>query len=410
MHRPMEGVRVVEVAQFTFVPAAAAILADWGADVIKIEHAVTGDAQRGMVQVLGVDAVSEGSSFYPTVEGPNRGKRSVGLSLDKPEAQQVLYELVSDADVFMTNFLPGAAARLGMSLADIRTANPDIIYVSGSGFGPNGPEADKGAYDTTAFWARGGAGDGATPADADRFAGVPAAAFGDNVGALAIATGVSAALFGRERTGRTSTVDVSLLAVGAWTTQFSINLALMAGEPIPKAAQPQHGARSNPLMGAYRTRDSRWITLAMVQPGRYWAQVCQALGREDLVTDERFDTVEKVMANAPAAADLIAEVIAGLSYDECVARFTSLDGPWAGAQNAWEVGNDETLRANGYIADVVDADGKDRRLVGNPIQFDAAPATLRRAPQFAEHTDEILRELGRTDAELIELKLLGAIT
>jgi crotonobetainyl-CoA:carnitine CoA-transferase CaiB-like acyl-CoA transferase len=174
MLQPMAGVRVLEVAQFTFVPAAGAILADWGAEVIKVEHAVRGDGQRGLTTVLGVDAIMKGSSFSPIFEGPNRGKRSVGLALEMPEAREVLDELIKSSDVFLTNFLPGARAKLRINLEDIRKVNPDIIYVRGSGFGARGPEANKGGYDMTAFWARGGSGAGATPAGADRRSPQPA--------------------------------------------------------------------------------------------------------------------------------------------------------------------------------------------------------------------------------------------
>lgn len=156
MARPMEGVRVLEVAQFTFVPASGAVLADWGADVIKVEHAERGDAQRALVRLLGHDRLSKGSEYFPIMEGPNRGKRSIGLALDRPGARGVLARLVEQADVFVTNYLPGPRARLRIDVDDIRTMNPDIIYVRGSGFGQRGPEREKGGYDSTAFWARGG--------------------------------------------------------------------------------------------------------------------------------------------------------------------------------------------------------------------------------------------------------------
>src|SRR5438876_8608425 len=153
----MEGVRVLEVAQFTFVPSAGAVLADWGADVIKVEHAEKGDAQRGLVKALGQDLLADGTSFAPIMDGPNRGKRSIGLALEKPEAQRVLHELIRSSDVFLTNFLPSARAKLGIDLDTVRALNPDIIYTLGTAFAHSGPEADKGGYDSTAFWSRAGA-------------------------------------------------------------------------------------------------------------------------------------------------------------------------------------------------------------------------------------------------------------
>lgn len=410
VHQPMRGVRVLEVAQFTFVPAAAAILADWGAEVIKVEHAQTGDAQRGIVRLQGYDVYSKGSSFIPMMEGPNRGKRSIGLALDKPDARPILEELIRRSDVFLTNFLPGPRSRLGIELEDVRKINPDIIYVRGSGFGDRGPEREKGGYDSTAFWARGGSGAGATQPDADQMVFMPAGAYGDSIGGMTIAGGIAAALFARKATGETSVVDVSLLGVGAWAMNFSVNLALMAGGPLPVKAAPKHGAPTNPLVGTYKTSDGRWIMLTMLQPGVYWPEFCQVVGRPELSTDERFNDAHKIMANAGDAASLVAEILAQRTYDQWLQTFQGMKGQWAAVQDAWAVGQDESLRANGHIAEVVDAEGVRRELVSNPVQFDETPPSLTRAPQFAEHTDEILRELGLSDDDLLTLKISGAAT
>src|SRR5882724_7380410 len=295
MHLPMKGVRILDVAQFTFVPAAAGVLADWGADVIKVEHAVTGDAQRGLVRLLGLDVGSNGSSFFPIMEGPNRGKRSIGLALDKPEARPILEQLVRDSDVFLTNFLPRARAKLGIDVEDIRKINPDIIYVRGSGFGNKGDERDKGGYDSTAFWARGGSGVGVTPPGSDRMMGMPAGAYGDSMGGMTIAGGIAAALFARARTGETSVIDVSLLGVGAWAMQFAVNLALQAGGVPPRPPVPRHGSARHPLVGPYRTADDKWILFSMLQPGRYWPEFAAVSGHPELTADERVDTAEKLM-------------------------------------------------------------------------------------------------------------------
>jgi crotonobetainyl-CoA:carnitine CoA-transferase CaiB-like acyl-CoA transferase len=406
----MEGVRVLEVAQFTFVPAAGAVLADWGADVIKIEHAERGDGQRGLSRVLGLETAGEGSSFVPIMEGPNRGKRSVGLALEKPSARAVFEELVRRSDVFLTNFLPGARAKLKIDVEDVRAINPNIVYVRGSGFGTRGPEANKGGYDSTAFWARGGSAAGVTPRESERMMRMPAGAYGDSMGGMTIAGGIAAALYKRQVTGEPSVVDVSLLGVGAWATQYSVNQALMRGGPLPHREQPRHGSATNPLVGSYRTADGRWLELAMLQPGRYWPEFCRLVDREDLAADDRFTDTQKIMANAGAAAAIVAEIIGKRPYAEWVEILSEGEGQWSAVQNAWEVGQDPSLRANGLIAQVVDAEGKERELVANPVQFEETPATLTRAPQFAEHTDEVLRELGLTDEELLELKIDGAAT
>jgi crotonobetainyl-CoA:carnitine CoA-transferase CaiB-like acyl-CoA transferase len=410
MHLPMDGIRVLEVAQFTFVPAAGAVLADWGADVIKVEHAERGDAQRGLVRLLGLDVANPGSSFFPIMEGPNRGKRSVGLALDNPACRPVFEALVRSSDVFLTNFLPKARRHLAIELEDVRKINRDIIYVRGSGFGQRGPEADKGGYDSTAFWSRGGSAAGVTAAGAEQMARMPAGAYGDSLGGMTIAGGIAAALYSRATTGETSVVDVSLLGVGAWATQFSVNLALMADGPLPETDPPKHGSAANPLIGAYRTSDGRWLEFAMLQPGRYWPEFCALAGRDDLISDDRFDSVEKIMANAPQAADIVASIVAARPYSEWVELLSRGEGQWSAVQNSWEVGQDPSLRANGLIASVVDTDGNDRELVTNPVQFDQTPVTLSRAPQFAEHTDEVISELGFSEGELMQLKIDGAVT
>ncbi|MGW5715189.1 CaiB/BaiF CoA transferase family protein [Amycolatopsis sp. NPDC003865] len=410
MHRPMEGVRVLEVAQFTFVPAAGAVLADWGADVIKIEHAERGDAQRGLSRVLGQATATEGSTFLPLMEGPNRGKRSVGLALEKPSSRRVFEELVRSSDVFLTNFLPDARAKLKIELDDVRALNPDIVYVRGSGFGQRGPEAGKGGYDSTAFWARGGSAAGVTAPGADRTPRMPSGAYGDVIGGMTIAGGIAAALYARQVTGEPSTVDVSLLGVGAWATQYTVNQALLKGGPLPPREHPKHGSATNPLIGGYRTADGKWLELAMLQPGRYWPEFCRLAGREDLVTDERFADVEKIMANAVEAAEVIADIIGERTFAEWTDVLSRGEGQWAAVQGPWEVAQDPSLRANGLIVPVVDAEGRERELVASPVQFEQTPVALTRAPQFAEHTDEVLRELGLTDDELIQLKIDGAVT
>lgn len=409
MQRPMEGVRVLEVAQFTFVPAAGAVLADWGADVIHVEHHEAGDAQRGLVKVMGLDALTPGSTFYPIMEGPNRSKRSIGLDIEHPDGKEVLLELARSSDVFLTNFLPAARVRLGIELEDIRAVNPDIIYVRGSGFGNKGPEREKGGYDATAFWARGGSAAAVTPPEALNLADMPTGAYGDNMGGMTIAGGIAAALYGRQLTGEPSVVDVSLLSVGAWAMQFGANFSMMLGFAPPRP-RPKHGSLTNPLIGAYRTADDRWLMLSMLQPGRYWPEFCAAAGRPELAEDPRFDSAERIMANAAEAAELVAEIIAGRPYEAWVEALAGTEGQWALAQDTYEVGHDVSLRANGYVQEVVDAEGVTRELIANPVQFDETPPSLRRAPQFAEHTDEILRELGRTDEQLIQLKIDGAVT
>jgi crotonobetainyl-CoA:carnitine CoA-transferase CaiB-like acyl-CoA transferase len=409
MRKPLNGVRVLEVAQFTFVPSAGAVLADWGADVVKIEHPVTGDAQRGLVKVLGAAATVPGSSFAPIMEAPNRGKRSVGLALDNAEARPLLDELIMRSDVFLTNYLPSSRTKLSIDVDDVRRVNPAIIYVVGNGFGSDGPDRDAGAYDATAFWARGGSADGLTSPDAGHTPFMPAGAYGDNIGGITIAGGVAAALYGRQATGEPSVLDVSLLAVGAWATQFSVNMAMLMDGPLPKIERRTQ-APGNPLTGAYRTSDGRFVQLSMLQPTRYWPEFCRLMGLHDLAEDPRFISIEAMAEHSDIAQQIVEDAIGNLTFAECQTLLRKGRGQWAPVQDAWEIANDEALTANGRIAEIVDADGHPQRLVANPVKFDDEGASLARAPQFAEHTDGVLRELGIDDDRLIELKIAGAIT
>jgi crotonobetainyl-CoA:carnitine CoA-transferase CaiB-like acyl-CoA transferase len=409
MRKPLNGVRVLEVAQFTFVPSAGAVLADWGADVVKIEHPVTGDAQRGLVKVLGAAATVPGSSFAPIMEAPNRGKRSVGLALDNPEARPLLDELIRRSDVFLTNYLPSSRTKLSIDVDDVRRVNPDIIYVVGNGFGSDGPDRDAGAYDATAFWARGGSADGLTSPDAAHTPFMPAGAYGDNIGGITIAGGVAAALYGRQATGEPSVLDVSLLSVGAWATQFSVNMAMLMGGPLPKVERRTQ-APGNPLTGAYRTSDGRFVQLSMLQPTRYWPEFCRLMGLHDLAEDPRFISIEAMAEHSDIAQQIVEDAIGKLTFAECQTLLRKGRGQWAPVQDAWEIANDEALTANGRIAEIVDAEGHPQKLVANPVKFDDERASLARAPQFAEHTDGVLRELGIDDDRLIELKIAGAIT
>lgn len=219
----MEGVRVLEVAQFTFVPAAGAILADWGADVIKVEHPLRGDTQRGFINMGGFQLDPD---RHPLIEHPNRGKRSVGIDVSKPDGQEVLYELAKTADVFLTNYMPQARQKNRFDIEHIRAVNPNIIYARGSAYGDKGPERLVGGFDGTAFWTRSGVGHALTPEELGGALpqGIPA--FGDSIGGMNIAGGISAALFHRERTGEATEVDVSLLSSGIWATACSVDVCM----------------------------------------------------------------------------------------------------------------------------------------------------------------------------------------
>jgi crotonobetainyl-CoA:carnitine CoA-transferase CaiB-like acyl-CoA transferase len=404
----MEGVRVVEVAQYTYVPAAGAVLADWGADVIKVEHAVTGDGQRGFAYL---GQVAAGGRYAPLMEHPNRSKRSIGLALEHPDALEVLYDIVRQRDVFLTNFLPDARTRLKIDVDDIRAVNPDIIYARGTALGARGPESDKGGYDAPTFWGRAGGAMGLAMPQIDGLLNMPGPAYGDSIGGMTIAGGISAALFAREKTGEPSVVDVSLLSAGAWANALAIDLSLMNGKRwIPNPPENNGGSVRNPLIGYFRTSDGRYLNLNMMQPGKYWPEICKIIGRLDWIDDPRCTTAESLMDNATEVAAMLGTEIAARPFADWVELLKPMDGQWAPVQDSVQVGQDPQLRANGFIAGFTDIDGIQREMVTAPVQFDESPATLTRAPDFAEHTEEILKEVGRDDEQILNLRIVGAVT
>ena len=281
----------------------------------------------------------------------------------------------------------------------IRRINPSIVYVAGSGFGSEGPDRETGAHDATAFWARAGNADGVTPTESDVPTGMPAGAFGDNMGGITIAGAVAAALYGRQTTGQTSVIDVSLLAVGAWANQSNVNLAMLYGCPLPKIDQRTQ-APGNPLTGAYRCSDGRFIQLSMLQPTRYWTSGLPTLRTRGRRRRPAIRSLESLGGQCRRSHHPARRRDRCADLRRLHAAAELLDGQWAPVQDAWEVANDESLIANGRIADVRDAQGNEQRLVANPVKFDEAAAHLTRAPMFAEHTDEVLRELGIDDDDV----------
>jgi crotonobetainyl-CoA:carnitine CoA-transferase CaiB-like acyl-CoA transferase len=403
----LDGIRVLEVAEHTFVPAASALMADWGAEVIKVEHVTRGDAMRGL---MATGTAGFGGGVQVLLEHSNRGKKSIGLDLTTDEGLDVLYRLAERCDVFLTNKMEGVRSRLRIDVEDIRRANPDIVYVRGTGYGSRGPDADAGGYDFLGFWARAGSAESATPAGLEGRVVQPGPGYGDSIGAVTIAAGIVSALLHRERTGETHVVDVSLLATGMWALGGAIAVSQQRGIPWASAASGTVGTPTNPLIGMYRTADDRYLALSMLQGSHYWPEFCERIDRKDLIADERFSTVENLMANAPEASRIVADELASRPLAEWRDRFAGMRGQWAVAQNTLDIAEDPQVVANGYLQEVETADGEPFTLVASPVQFDDEPSTPGRAPLFNEHGDDILaEELGIDWDTIIELKTSGVV-
>ncbi|NDZ95908.1 CoA transferase [Streptomyces sp. SID6673] len=401
----LNGVVVVELASWTYVPSAGVILRDWGADVIKIEDTKGGDPCRYLT-VGGLDPADSRVKANFMMEIGNHGKRSIAMDIKAAEGLEIFSKLIAKADVFLTNWLPGQLDRAGLSVEKIRSFNPNVVIVRGSGQGPAGPDRDKGGFDGSSYTARAGVANALSPENAEfQFAQGPA--FGDLQGGSTLAGGIAAALFARERTGRASVVDGSLLAQGMWAIAPDISAADYHGiERIPPYVA---GDAPNPAVNRYKTRDGRWVQLMFLQADRYWKGFCERAGRPELGVDERFTPLANLTRNKDEATKILRELFAERDLADWQKVLADEPGVWETIQTPEEVLDDPQAVANGYLMSVADSEGNVFRTVGAPIQFDEAPPTAARSPEHGEHTEEILQELGMSWDDIIAAKVSGAV-
>lgn len=398
MSGPFEGIRVVEIAGWTFVPAAGAILADLGAEVVKVEPP-TGDPQRMLKNML-----NQGDTGpNPFLEIPNRGKRSITLDLGNPAGREVLLKLVETADVLLTSYLPEIRAKLRIDVDDLRAVNPRLVYVRGHGWGARGPMVDVGGYDAAAAWASSGTLHKLTDPDGESPVPQPAA-FYDLQGSNAIAGAVAMALLKRERTGEASVVDVSLLNTGMWAMAPDIAAAPFTGEV------PRHDRRApaNPIVNYYRTKDGRWLSLVCLQSDRFWGELCALIDRLDLVVDERFTDAMARFQNKEACVVELDRTFGERTLEEWKSTLAEFSGVWAPAVSPAEVHDHVQVTANGYLPELTAADGTPFWLVAPPYQFDGEPGRPQgNAPELGADTDAIVGQLGLDPAGLRASGALG---
>ena len=403
MSGPLQGIKVVEVATWAFVPAAAGILSDMGASVIKVEPP-TGDPLRGLRTG---DSGTDSQGFVLSWENYNRGKRSITLDLRRTEGVEVLYKLLEDADVFLTNLLPPARRRMKIDVEDLRTRFPNIIYCVGSGLGQHGPEADKGGFDSITFWARGGIASQITPEDAPYPIVQPSAAFGDCASAAMLAGGIAAAIAQRAMTGHASVVDVSLLASSMWLMQRSVTQATLDG--VGRLPKPKRHQVSNPLVNVYQTSDGRFVSLCMLQGQRYWPGFCEAAGRPDLIKDPLFETDAARKTNIAACTAQLDAIFRGRTLHQWREILAQQDGQWDVVQHVGELKDDRQVKANGFLQPVDYGDGRTLMMVSVPMQFDGGPLPARPAPELGADSESILQELGYDWGRIGALKDAGIV-
>jgi len=384
----LEGLKVVEMATWVAGPGCAAIMADWGAEVIKVESP-DGDATR---------------AFYPdTAEIPgnpifsleNRGKKGVVLDISRPQGRAALMTLLQQADIFVTNVRPGSLRRMGLDYDSVSRLAPRLIYAAVTGYGLTGPEADKPAFDITAFWTRSGAARATIPPDQEPFPSRPG--FGDHTTALATLSAVLAALHERTATGRGQLVETSLIRAGAYAIGWDLALQLRYGQVT--TAQPRD-ERPSPISGFFRTADDRWVCI-VPRTLDCFTNMMIVIDRPEVLADPRFDLPMDDMDVVREVRAMIDEGFAGMTLEEAARRLTENDLAWAPMATLAELAASEMANEAGCFVTVEDGWGGGFRAPAAPARFpEGAPAVGRPAPKLGEHTAEVLAAAGLTADEI----------
>ncbi|HEY1973692.1 MAG TPA: CoA transferase [Pseudonocardia sp.] len=398
----LHGLRVLDLASFIAGPAAAMILSDFGADVVKVEPPGTGDTYR-MLPLLPPNPRVPGVNY--TWQLDNRNKRSLELNLKSPAAAQVLTRLVGWADVLVTNFPPTTRKKLGLEYSDLAALNPRLVYADITGFGETGPEADKPGFDVTAYWARSGLMDLIRQADTPPSINLPG--MGDHSTAVTLFAGIMTALYRRERTGQGSRVTASLIAEGAWAASCWLQAALL-GAQNPRPADRLHPP--NALASAYRTADDRWIQLAFVNENKQVPLFLQALGHPEAAEDPRFHDSASRHAHSADIVDLLDKRFSTKTLAQWREVLDGAGLTYGVVQTLEESARDPQLLAERVLVPVDDGSAEPMLTVDSPVRVQQAPKVPPRlAPELGQHTDEVLGELGFTAEEIAELRAASAI-
>ena len=403
MVAPLEGIRVVEVANWLAAPSAAALMADLGADVIKVEHP-GGDAWRTTLmrgQKADFDPETDVDAAF---ELDNRGKRGVALSLDRPGASDVVRRMIAGADIFITNLTAPRIERYDLSYETLQRIHPRLIYVVLTGYGTRGPDRAKTAFDYSAFWSRSGImsliGEPGGPPMPCR------PGQGDHATALNLLAGALAALRLRDLTGEGQYVEATLQRTGAWTIGSDVSAALITERQPQRIDRAQPG---NPLFNSYQTADGRWLMLVMPTGDRYWAPTCRALQRADLLADDRYATLLGRAEHSAALTSEIASTFRSRPLAEWIPLLDAEALTWAPVAELPElIADPQMAEMNAWS--VIDGPKGRFRTLNTPFEIAGADVGPRGpAPATGQHTHEVLSEIGLTDGEIAALAERGAL-
>ena len=383
---PLSGFRVVELGVWVAGPAAAGLLADWGADVIKVEPP-DGDPQRRIFGALGIGD----QQGVPPFEIDNRGKRSVVLDLTQDDAKAQMHALLATADAFVTNVRPDALERLGLDHETVLARYPRLVYGSLTGYGLDGPDRNRAGYDVGAFWARSGVAHTLVP-PGEMPPGLRSG-MGDHITGLTLASGICAKLLERERTGRGGLVATSLLRAGIYSIGWDVGIQLRFGRR--ERTRPRERSTA-PLVNCYRSADERGFWLILLEADRHWPKLVAAIGRPDLAADERFADARARKEHSEELIAALDEAFARVPFDQLTAAFDAHDVWWAPINSIVDVLADPQAEASGAFVDMTPRPGEDPyRAVNGPLDFDGRRPRPGPVPSLGEHTDEVLAELDR---------------
>ncbi len=401
----LEGIRVIDWTLAHMGPAAGAMLADLGAEVIHVEEPLHGDMMRGLYKMLGVSMnLPEGR--HALFEDLNRNKKGIAVNLEEPEGREIIYRLVETADVFLTNYRMKAVTKLQMDPETLRKYNPRLIFVHGSIMGRHGPDAGQPGLEPVAY-----ARSGIMTTTGNKKGGGPcylAPGLGDRMGGVYIAYGILAALLARERSGIVQDLYGSQLGALISVGSFSVMASLLAGSNTGPYDREE---ADNPLFNWYKCKDERWLVLGLLQSQRYWPRFCKAIQMPELENDPRFLDADSRTGNASKLRSLLDSVFSTKSIEEWEAILSAHDLLNARVNEPSDLASDPQVLANQYIIDIDHTVLGRRKVVGFPLEFTETPMTFRRiAPELGEHTEEVLLSLGYSWDDIGRLKDAGVIS